>query len=230
MIRLIHGDCLEEMNKLIAEGVKVDCVVTDPPYGIKINKATMGGDVLAKTTSHIMKSWDDKRPDIRYFNLIKSISKNQIIFGGNYFTDFLQPTRCWLIWDKDNGLNDFADCELVWTSFNKSIRKIKHKWAGMLQQNMKEKEKHYHPTQKPLKVMEWIILNYTEKGDTILDPFMGSGTTGVACKNLDRNFIGIELDKDYFDIAKKRIEETQVQENLFNDYESVFDAQRELLI
>jgi site-specific DNA-methyltransferase (adenine-specific) len=184
----------------------IDLVLTDPPYGIgETNKKNSSRGCLAKTTDFGEYSWDSNRPDKKYFDEIIRVSKNQIIFGGNYFIDFLHPSNCWIVWDKDNGATDFADCELAWTSFGSAVRKIKWKWQGMLQQAGVKKEKRVHPTQKPVGVMAWILEHYSKEGETILDPFMGSGTTGVACKKLNRDFIGIELDADYFKIASDRI-------------------------
>lgn len=132
------------------------------------------------------------------------VSKNQIIFGGNYYANWLPASSCWLVWDKNNS-GDFADCELAWTSFKSAVRKFKWTWNGMIQENMKNKEYRYHPTQKPLKLMEWIVFNYTKPADLILDPFMGSGTTIVAARNLQRKYIGIESNLEYIKIAKIRL-------------------------
>jgi site-specific DNA-methyltransferase (adenine-specific) len=133
-------------------------------------------------------------------------SKNQIIFGGNYFAHFLKPSSSWIVWDKDNGESFFADCELAWTSFDKAVRKFKWKWNGMLQEHMgKMKENRVHPTQKPLALMQWCIKNYSEDNMTILDPFMGSGTTLVAAKLLGRNATGIEISEKYCEIARERL-------------------------
>src|SRR3990167_10541339 len=115
---------------------------------------------------------------------------------------------------------DFADCELAWTSFNTAVRKFKYTWNGMLQENMMNKENRVHPTQKPIPLMEWIIDKYSTHNQTVLDPFMGSGTTGVACANLHRQFLGIELEPKYFEIACKRIEDAQRQLSLFHDIET----------
>ncbi len=142
---------------------------------------------------------------------MRRISQNQVIFGGNYFLEHLLNTPCFIVWDKNNTGN-FADCELAWTSFRTATRIIKYTWNGFIQGNMKEKDYRQHPTQKPLSVMRWILENYSQDNQTILDPFMGSGTTGVACKELGRNFIGIEIEPKYFEIAKRRIQNTM--ENL----------------
>jgi len=133
------------------------------------------------------------------------ISKNQIIFGGNYYGSVLGDTNCYIVWDKDNGDNDFADCELAWTSFKSAVRKFKWRWNGMLQEDMKYKEARFHPTQKPVELMKWILGKYSEPTDLILDPFLGSGTTAVAAKQLHRRYIGIEISPKYCEIAKQRL-------------------------
>lgn len=185
-------------------------VITDPPYGIgAYNTGTMGGGVLAKQSRFDKTDWDNEKLPPIYFEMMKYISREQIIFGGNYYD--LGGTKSYIVWDKDNGDNYFADCELAWTSFDKAVRKIKHKWQGMLQQNMKEKEQKFHPTQKPLAVMSWIIENYTTPADIIVDPFMGSGTTLAAAKSLGRKAIGMEINKAYCEIAVKRLRDTQIR-------------------
>lgn len=134
------------------------------------------------------------------------ISKNQIIFGGNYFVEYLKNSSCWIVWDKDNGESFFADCELAWTSFDTAVRKFKWKWNGMLQEVMgKGKEERFHPTQKPVELMSWILQNYSEEGMTIFDPFLGSGTTAIAAKKLKRNYIGVEIDPYYVQVANDRL-------------------------
>jgi site-specific DNA-methyltransferase (adenine-specific) len=189
----------------------IDVIITDPPYGIGEaagkNKTRTGG--LAKAKDYGNSDWDDEIPQPYYFEEMRRISKNQIIFGGNYFS--LGPSSCWIVWDKENGKTDFADCELAWTSYKTAVRIFRYKWSGMLQGNMKRKEKRIHPTQKPLPLMEWIVANYTKSGDLILDPFMGSGTTGEACVNFNRKFIGVEKEKEFFDKAKDRIETARNQ-------------------
>ena len=210
-MKLIHADCLEVMKEMPDNSV--DCVVTDPPYGIgeAAGKNKTRGERVPATDYGVL-DWDNAPPNQDYFDELIRVSKNQVIFGGNFFD--LPPSPCWIVWDKDNGACDFADCELAWTSFKTAVRLFKYKWHGMLQGNMAHKEKRVHPTQKPLPVMEWIIRNFTQEGETILDPFMGSGTTGVACAKLGREFMGIELHEPYYEIAKKRISEWQGQQRL----------------
>ena len=203
MIRLLHGDCLELM-KNIPDG-SVDLVLTDPPYGIKADKGSAGFGV-AKGRKY-KGNWDSKIPPKEVFDEMFRIGKNVIIFGGNYFAHYLPPSKHWIVWDKKGDIafqNPFADCELIYTSFNKVVKKIVFKQQGFITDS---KDKRCHPTQKPTELVEMLIKEYSKEGNTILDCFMGSGTTGVACVNTNRNFIGIELDEGYFNIAKKRIEE-----------------------
>ena len=200
---LYLGDCLEIMPLL----PKVDAVVTDPPYGI-------GKDGQAKTTgghggrkSHEFLGWDGTRPDKAVFDLMLSVSTTQVIWGGNYFADLLPATGKWLVWDKGQRINQ-SDGELAWTSMNGALRIRTLNRVELL------KDGTTHPTQKPVNLMTWCI-EQAGKVNSILDPFMGSGTTGVACMNLGRTFIGIEREPKYFDIACERIKAAQDQIRLF---------------
>ena len=186
----------------------IDLVLTDPPYGIlQIAHRTIGGSKLAKTKDYGDMSWDEFIPTKEYFEEMMRISKNQIIFGGNYFIEYLYNTSCFIVWDKDNSGN-FADCELAWTSFKTSVRKFKWRWNGMLQENMgKHKEQRYHPTQKPLELMRWCLENYAKDSQLIIDPFGGSGTTARACKDMGKDFIIIDKEKKYCEIMEKRLEQ-----------------------
>lgn len=207
--RLILGDCLEVMPML----GRFDAVVTDPPYGIGegASRALTRKGLAEPKKYKGADGWDDTPASLSHIEGILSISDNQIIFGGNYF-EGLRPTKCWLVWDKRNGNNDFADCELAWTSLNKAVRRIYWRWNGMIRKGGDVRE---HPTQKPVGVMEWCIGHLPTNATTILDPFMGSGTTLVACQKLGRQGAGIELDPEYFDIACKRVEEAASQPDLF---------------
>lgn len=200
---LYHADCWDVFDEI----GKVDIVITDPPYGIgENNKQNLSRGCLAKSTDYGFYDWDRQKINKKYTDKIISLSKNLIIFGGNYYSDRFFPSSGWIVWDKENRKTHFADCELIYTSFDKAVRKIKFNWNGMWQGDMKNKEKRVHPTQKPEYVMKWIIANYTKETDLVLDPFMGSGTTGVACAAGRRKFIGVEKEKRYFDIACERIE------------------------
>ena len=202
---LYHGNCLDILPTLADKSV--DLVLTDPPYGIgESNKKNLSRGKLAKPTNYGDYDWDLSIPDKRIFDLMLKISKNQIIFGGNYFVEYLKNSSCWLVWDKDNGKSDFADCELAWTSFKTAVRLFKFKWHGMLQENMKDKEKRYHPTQKPVALFVWCLNNYSKENDLILDPFAGSGTTAIACIRTNRKYVMIEKEEKYCEIAVRRIE------------------------
>jgi site-specific DNA-methyltransferase (adenine-specific) len=212
---IINGDCLVEMKQFPDKCF--DLCLTDPPYGIGEaagKNQSRGGRTgfdgkkksarkMVAATDYGNSSWDDAPPSPEVFAEIFRVSKNQIIFGGNFFG--LPASPCWPVWDKDNGNNDFADCELAWTSFKSAVRKFKHRWNGMLQEDMKHKEKRYHPTQKPVKLFMSILEKYSEPGDLILDPFLGSGTTAIACQKTGRHYLGIEQNSEYCDIARRRI-------------------------
>jgi len=205
--RLILGDCMAIMPLL----GKVDAVVADPPYGIGEGnaKGQTRGKIAAPRQYGGRDGWDDTPATAEHMAMIRAVSRHQIIFGGNYF-EGLGPTSCWLVWDKQNGDNDFADCELAWTNLQKAVRRIYWRWNGMIRKGDDHRE---HPTQKPLGVMEW-CLTHIPDAKTILDPFMGSGTTLVACQRMGRHGIGIELDPDYFAVACKRVDEAARQPDL----------------
>ena len=203
--KIVCGDCLELMKELPDKSV--DLVLTDPPYGINENREKrLSRGNLTHCIDYGTFDWDITRINEIYFKEIFRISKNQIIFGGNYYTDYELPeASCWIIWDKVNGDTDFSDCELAWTSFKTATRKFTWQWSGMLQEDMKHKEKRLHPSMKPLQLFNWIIYNYSNENDLICDPFIGSGTTAVACIRTNRNFIGMEISPEYCEIANKRI-------------------------
>ena len=211
--KIIHADCIDILKELPDKCI--DLILTDPPYGINVAKSgKVGGGKCCKVTDYGAKEWDSEIPHKEIFYEMKRVSKNQIIFGGNYFVEFLENSPCWIVWDKLNTGN-FADCELAWTSFKSAVRKYEFRWNGMLQQNMKNKEKRIHPTQKPTDLFGMILRDYSKEGDLILDPFSGSGTTARACHNLKRNFICIEKDKEYFEASVKMLEDHKRQGTLF---------------
>lgn len=201
---LYRADCLAVLPHLDL----FDAIVTDPPYGIRenSNKVASRGK-LAKAIDYGDFDWDNSPANDWHISAMLQKSKHQIIFGGNYMK--LPPTRCWLVWDKENGESDFADCELAWTNLDKAVRKISYLWNGMIRRG--DDGKRVHPTQKPFEVMRWCIGHLSDEVNTICDPFMGSGTTGCAAVSLGKKFTGIELDKRYFDIACERIAEAQKQ-------------------
>lgn len=205
---LYCGDCLEILPTL----PKVDAVVTDPPYGIGYVHGDGGGRLARSTVFNRVKIVGDNTPlDPSPFLCAPRV----VLFGANHYADRLPASPCWLVWDKRDGIcsNDQADCEMAWTNMQGPARLIRHLWNGMLKDSERGVSRE-HPTQKPVAVMEWVL---RQVGDTsaVLDPFMGSGTTGVACMNLGRKFIGIEIEPRYFDIACRRIEDAQRQGRLF---------------
>lgn len=205
--KIIQGDCLEIM-KLLPDKC-IDLVLTDPPYGLgnNITYRKNNHSKRARSKDYGKYTWNDQIPSKEYFEEMIRVSKNQIIWGGNYFTEYLKNSSCWLVWDKDNATSTFADCELAWTSFDTAVRNFKWRWNGMIQQDMKHKELRQHPTQKPVALMEWIIQNYSQKDHLILDCFAGAGSTLIAARNLQRNFIGIEISPEYCKIAENRLKQ-----------------------
>jgi len=200
---LYLGDCRDILPTL----GKVDAVVTDPPYGIAAAwKGGFGhGWGKARVAAPLRNEWDDETPSADFFAALCAMSREQIIWGGNYFP--LPPSRCWLVWNKPERGFSLAEAELAWTNRDNVVRVFDGPRSDVGRE---------HPTQKPLALIEW-CLGFLPKARTILDPFMGSGTTGVACVKLDRAFIGIEREPSYFDIACRRIEEAYRQPRLFTE-------------
>lgn len=199
-------DCMEYMAQFPDKFF--DLAVVDPPYGIgEDGKKNHSRSKLAKAKDYTPKDWDRKAPDIAYFNELIRVSKNQIIWGANHFISRIPyDSSCWIVWDKLNGNNDFADCELAWTSFNKAVRRFAFQWAGMLQGDMKHKEIRIHPTQKPRALYAWIFEKFTRGGQKILDTYLGSGSSRIAAYHAGLDFYGCELDKEYFDKMNERFE------------------------
>lgn len=211
-------DCMEYMKSLPDNAF--DLAITDPPYGINAAETFGGeqrksGNGAAMKTAFEKKDWDLAIPQKDYFDELRRVSKNQIIWGANYMTTYLPPSMGWIVWDKDNGTTKFSDCELAYSSFERALRKFKYMWNGMLQENMKNKETKIHPTQKPVQLYEWLLTNYAKQGDKILDTHLGSGSHAIACNNLGFEMVGCELDTDYFEAACKRIKQEAAQERLF---------------
>lgn len=207
---LYLGDCREILPTL----GKVDAVVTDPPYGI----GEAAGKNASRTKMAVAKDygddeWDNEPLSPETLALIRAAGRWNIIFGGNYYDS--PATSCWLVWDKLNGNNDFADCELAWTNLPRAVRRIRYMWHGMLRANGEERGD--HPTQKPVGVMAWCLQQLPPGTRSVIDPVMGSGTTGVACVAANLQFIGIERETKYFDAACRRIEEAYRQPRLFDE-------------
>ena len=213
--KIFNMDCLKMMKQLPDNCI--DCIVTDPPYGIKAHSGFAGFEGFRGKGEKIERrsyigNWDNKTPDKECFDEILRISKNAIIFGGNYFTDKLPVSNHWLVWDKLQTMPTFSDCELIYTNIKRnSVKKYTVEWNGLLG----KESKRFHPTQKPEVLIKKILLDYTKQNDIIFDGFMGSGTTAIACLETKRRYIGCELDKGYFDIAQKRIDDYNKQLKLF---------------
>ena len=200
-------DCLEYMRGLPDNAF--DLAVADPPYGIGEDGAknhTRGS--MAKPRMYTPKEWDKAAPSAKFFRELFRVSRNQIIWGANHFIESMprQNASCWLVWDKENGENDFADCELAWTSFPRAVRRFAFRWAGMLQGNMQNKEDRIHPTQKPVALYAWIYSKFKQTGGTVFDPMMGSQSSRIAAYKMGLDYVGCELDKEYFDKGCERFE------------------------
>jgi site-specific DNA-methyltransferase (adenine-specific) len=191
--------------------------IIDPPYGIgEDGKKNHSRGKLAASKKHTPKQWDRQKPDERFFAELSRVSENQIIWGANHFISQIpHDSSCWIVWDKDNGETDFADCELAYTSFRSAVRKFEFKWHGMLQGDMKNKETRIHPTQKPVALYKWLLHNYAKPGDRILDTHLGSGSIALACHDYGYDLTACELDPEYYAAAMKRIEAHRAQGRLF---------------
>lgn len=210
-------DCLDLMREMEKQGIVADWLIADPPYGIGYNDMTGGGAVACKKREYSYKKWDKVKLSKNYFDLMFKVSKNQIIFGGNYYTDILPPTKSWIVWNKrkPNIHNDLADCEMAWCSTGQA-RIFHYEYMGMIQGDMRNKDERFHLTQKPTQIICQLLNYYTQENDLILDPFMGSFTTAVACHKLGRRFIGAELDEEYYKLGSERLESVQSQISIFD--------------
>lgn len=206
-MKITNEDNMELMARY--EDNYFDLAIVDPPYGIDMAKGIQVGKW--KRNIHETKDWDNEIPKPEYFKELFRVSKNQIIWGGNYFIQHLMNTRCMIFWDKKNGSNFMSDGELAWTSFNSSVRRYIY---NHIQEYNKGIER-IHPTQKPIQLYEWLLMNYAKEGDKILDTHLGSGSIAIACHNLGYDLTSCELDKDYYNAAMKRIEQHKAQQRLF---------------
>lgn len=199
-------DCMEGMKEFPDKYFEL--AIVDPPYGINITKMTLGNGKRKIYRGAL--SWDNGTPGNDYFEELFRISKNQIIWGGNYFVKNIPPSMGWIFWDKGTGQNDYSDGELAWTSFNKALRKYTCSWVGA---NAKEKDEidRIHPTQKPVALYKWLLTNYAKPGDKILDTHVGSASSLIACEDLDFQYVGFEIDEYYFKLAKERIADFNAQ-------------------
>lgn len=221
---LHNADCMEIMRGY-ADGY-FDLAVVDPPYGIAVmDKGEIGGGRVSPhgtylpTTKFEKKTWDSAVPKKDYFDELFRVSKNQVIWGGNYFMQHIQrASPCWIVWDKNNGTTDFADCELAYTSFQTAVRKARFTWDGFRQgygatgQKNAEREKRIHPTQKPVSLYFWLFEKYAQREFKVLDTHLGSGSSAVAARQFGvAEFVGCELEADYFATASARIAEAALQ-------------------
>ena len=201
-----------------------DLAIVDPPYGIgEDGLKNHSRSKATKARKYTPKNWDKKPPSKKYFKELNRVSKNQIIFGANHFIENIPNANssCWIVWDKDN-TGDFADCELAWCSFDTAIRKIKWRWNGMLQQNMKDKEVRIHPTQKPVGLYKWVIKKYTEPNFKILDTHLGSGSIALAVYDTNQidgkglHLTACDKDSEYFSDSIMRIKQSAQPSFNFN--------------
>lgn len=221
MINTVYNeDCMVGMARYPDK--YFDLAIVDPPYGIGASSKNFirqgkqtGKSMAVSGIKYTAKDWDNCVPDKIYFDELRRVSKNQIVWGGNYFASSLPNSSCWLIWDKVTGDNLYADAELAWTSFEKAVRKFTWIWKGMFQQNMANKEDRIHPTQKPVALYDWIIKNYAKPKDKIIDTHVGSGSSRIACDKAGLDFIGFEIDKDYWDAQEKRYRTYKLQLRMF---------------
>ncbi|MBC8266353.1 MAG: site-specific DNA-methyltransferase [Flavobacteriales bacterium] len=216
MLQITNEDNMELMSRY--KDNHFDLAIVDPPYGIgESNKKRENtkSDKWNNPTKkiHNVKEWDCKTPEQNYFDELQRVSKHQIIWGANYMIDKIKkPSMGWIFWDKKNGDSDFSDGELAYTSFKKGLRKFEWLWNGFQKQRPEIK---IHPTQKPVKLYEWLLMNYAKEGYRILDTHLGSGSIAIACHNLKFDLTACELDKEYYKTAMKRINEHKQQIRLF---------------
>ncbi len=218
---LLNIDCMEYMSTVPDK--YFDLAIVDPPYFDGPNRSGYYGKGYSSLGVQRAKYYGECKiwsvPSREYFQELQRVSKEQIIWGANHFAGlFNSSSSCWIVWDKENGTSTFADVELAYSSFDTAARLFKYRWNGMIQGYHGDKrlnEKRIHPTQKPVKLYEWILTNYAKPGQTIFDSHMGSGSSAIACNNLGFEFVGCELDADYFQSACKRIAQYAQQERLF---------------
>jgi len=207
-------DCVKALKRF--NDKHFDLAIVDPPYGIgEDGLKNHSRGKATKATKYTPKNWDKEPPQQEYFEELFRVSKNQIIFGANHFIERINKnSSCWIVWNKLN-TGDFADCELAWTSFNTAVRKFDFMWNGMLQGDMKNKENRIHPTQKPVKLYDWILAKFAKESDLILDTHLGSGSSRIAAYKGGFNFVGFEIDKEYYEKQEKRFNDFKSQLRLF---------------
>jgi site-specific DNA-methyltransferase (adenine-specific) len=210
--KIILADCMDIMKDIPDKYFEL--AIVDPPYGIGVTKNK-------RLVNNSFNKWDEKIPDGTYFEELFRISQNQIIWGGNYFIEHLKNTRCFISWDKLNNHDNYADCELAWTSFNKNARVLKYMWDGNRYgfigeiKGVGKKTIRIHPTQKPVALYRWLLQNYAKPGDKIIDTHSGSGSLACACHLEKFDFLAIEKDEDYFKASVERLKTLRSQLTLF---------------
>ena len=220
MTKAFNIDCMEAMRNMPDNAF--DLAIVDPVYG----DVTKGGYMIGKAdhngvkgTAYHLALWGQEKTGFDYFRELFRVSKNQVIWGGNYFTKEIgKNSQCWIVWDKDRLQDNYADFEVAWTSFNRAARLFRYRWNGMLQQDMKNKEQRIHPTQKPVALYKWILTNFAQQGEKILDTHLGSGSSRIAAYDLGFDFVGYEIDKTYFEQQEERFRKHTAQQNMFVDY------------
>lgn len=202
---IYNQDCMDGLKLLPDKSI--DLILTDPPYGKKADKGTNGFG--AAKNRRYAGGWDKEAPPQAVFNEMFRVAKNLIIFGGNYFGNLLPPSNCWIFWDKKGDIafqNPFADGELIYTTFKKPVKRIVFRQQGFITDS---KDKRYHPTQKPTELIQTLLEMFSEPGQVVCDPFLGSGTTAIAAVNTGRHYIGYEIDPGYFQICCDRLDEVE---------------------
>jgi len=219
-IQITNEDNMELMSRYPDR--YFDLSIIDPPYGISedgLKNHSRGKK--SKSKKYTPKNWDKSSPDMEYFEELKRVSKNMIIWGANHFIQSISASgndtnsSCWIVWNKLNGETDFADCELAWTNFKSAVKMFSFTWSGFRQGDMKNKEIRIHPTQKPVALYKWLLDKYAKQGDKILDTHLGSGSIAIACHDYGFELTACELDTEYYEAAKKRINNHISQQKLF---------------
>lgn len=202
-IELHNVDCMEYMRDLPDNAFEL--AIVDPPYGIGRDGQSKSSGTHGGRKAHERKGWDNKRPAEAYWSELQRVSMNQIVWGANYFSSYLPPSMGWVFWDKGQRGLTMSDGELAFTSFEQRLQAVTINRVELL------KDRTIHPTQKPVKLYEWLLMNYAKEGDRILDTHLGSGSIAIACDNLGFDLVGCELDTDYFNAAQKRLKQHQAQ-------------------
>ena len=222
LLDIRNCDCMDMMREFPDKHFEL--AIVDPPYGINAGSTKKYCSKNKKT--YQPKQWDEKTPDAEYFRELYRVSANQIVWGGNYFTSNLPESRCWIFWDKLKFVPNFADGELAWTSFDQNTRKIAIQHHGFL---TADEFAQIHPTQKPVELYRWLLENYANTGDKILDTHLGSGSSAIACHYAGHHLTACELDADYYKAACERIDRETRQQTLFTEIPTQTTNQTELI-